>query len=254
MSRIYHTLGQVLENQEIEKEVHLLTLQAPEIARDARPGQFVHIRVTGSYDPLLRRPFSFHWVGEENFGVLYQVVGRGTKFLSQVRPGDSLDLLGPLGRGFDLNSASSPLIVAGGLGVAPLLFLAQRLARNRPTVLIGAPTKKQILGEQRMRALAAEVRTATEDGSSGTKGVVTDLLASVLRTDHSVFACGPREMLRAVAGICQKKGCLSSQISLEEIMGCGLGACLGCGVKSSRGGYRRVCSEGPVFYVSEVIL
>jgi len=140
------------------------------------------------------------------------------------------------------------------LGVAPLLFVTQRLSRNTPTILIGARTKKQILSEQRMRGFAGEVRTATEDGSSGTKGVVTDLLANVLRPDHSVFACGPREMLRAVAEICQKGGCLSSQISLEEIMGCGLGACLGCGVKSTRGGYRRVCSEGPVFYTSEVIL
>lgn len=254
MSSIHHILSQVLENRRVVKDIYLLTLRAPRIARAAKPGQFVHVRIGRSSDPLLRRPFSFHWVDGDNFEVLYGVVGRGTRLLSKLRTGETLDLLGPLGRAFDLKRAKYPLLVAGGLGIAPLLFLTKKLSKKRPTVLIGGLTQQQILCEKRIRALGAEVKIATEDGSLGTKGVVTDLLAGTVSSDHSVFACGPREMLKETKEICQKRGGLPLQVSLEERMGCGVGACLGCGVRSTSGGYKRVCSDGPVFYSSEVIL
>lgn len=253
MSSIYHTLAKVLDNRKVGASFYLLVLQDSAIARNAKPGQFVHMRIGASCDPLLRRPFSLHWVEGDSFEILYQVVGRGTGLLSQVRRGEALDLLGPLGRGFDLKGVRSPLVVAGGLGIAPLLFLTQKFSGERPTVLIGGSTKEEILCEERVRALGAEVRIATEDGSSGTKGLVADLLATTLSSHRSVFACGPTGMLKEVAEICQRKG-VSSQLSLEGRMGCGVGACLGCGVKSKAGGYKRVCSDGPVFHSSEIVL
>lgn len=254
MSSICHTLSEVLDNRKVAGDVYLVSVRAPRIVKQAQPGQFVHLRVGNSDHPLLRRPFSVHWVEGEKFEILYQVVGIGTRLFSRVRSGETLDLIGPLGRGFDLSGAGSALIVAGGLGIAPLAFLAQRLRGKSLTVLIGGATKELILCEERMRRLAAEVRVITEDGSSGAKGLVTDLLTSYLTQAGAVFACGPRQMLKAVKDACRERSGLSTQVCLEDRMGCGVGACLGCAVRSSKGRYKRVCSDGPVFRASEVIL
>ena len=250
---MFQVEGEVLENREVRRGIYLLKLSSSLIAKEAKPGQFVHIRVSGTYEPLLRRPFSFHWVEGGDFEVLYEVVGKGTQLLSQLKPGETLDLLGPLGNGFELDQVKSPLVVAGGMGIAPILFLTEKLSERRPLALIGAATGERVLCQERMVSLGAKVEITTEDGSLGVKGIVTDLLNTNLMTDHSVFACGPTDMLRKVTEICHERR-NPCQVCLEERMACGVGACLGCGVRSKEGGYKMVCSDGPVFHASEVIL
>jgi len=238
------------------------------IAKNARPGQFVNIKVSDGLEPLLRRPVSIHRVKGTKVKLFYKVVGAGTQVLSQRKPGEFLDLIGPLGNGFDYRPTGQPanrptIIVAGGMGVAPLIFLAQRLlcpplnqwrARNDTMVLIGAKTKEQILCAREFKTLGCGVRLATDDGSFGFKGKVTDLFKQLLSTLDSrlstIYACGPRPMLKAVDAIARENK-INAQLSLEEHLACGIGACLGC-VVSTKSGYRRVCKDGPVFSSQEL--
>lgn len=280
--------------------------------RRAVPGQFLHLRVEDSCDPFLRRPLSLHDVvaarqrGSTLLKVVYEVVGRGTGLLAEKPAGSSVDILGPLGNGFDLKALASArrvVIVAGGMGVAPLYFLAKKLieVRSRPfdraqddfsvtargtlrsksearkiLVLMGAKTRGHLIGEKMFRSLGCEVKAATDDGSKGYKGLVTELLEAELRSlkleagssktidrtstlkrrtsDASlvkVCACGPKPMLAAVARIAAETG-IRARVSLEEFMGCGLGACLGCVIKT-KAGYKRICHDGPVFDAQEMV-
>lgn len=258
-----------------------MVLDAPEIAGEAKPGQFVHVRCGDEYRPLLRRPFSIHKVEVQGIEILYKVVGEGTRILSERKKGEKLDILGPLGNGYRLpvTSHRSPVIlVGGGVGVASLLFLAEKMIlpitdhRLPITVLIGAKTRDQVLCEDDFRRLGCEVKISTEGGSYGHKGLVTELLKTFLQTPNSklrtiIYACGPKPMLKEVADIANKNNILC-QVSLEEHMACGLGACLGCAVKTvtslsraeSRDNqlrvtsfiYRRVCKDGPVFNAREI--
>jgi dihydroorotate dehydrogenase electron transfer subunit len=238
-------------------------LAAQGIAQQARPGQFVHIRLGDSHEPLLRRPFSIHKVNGSTLEILYQVVGQGTAAFSRKKAGEYLDIIGPLGNGFGLlSSRPNILIVAGGMGVAPLVFFAKGLAQNTKhktqtpnKVLIGATTKVQILCEKDFIDSGYSVKIATDDGSRGFKGYVSELLKQELLTmDYrlsAIYACGPKQMLKEVAAI----GCkydIPAQISLEEHMACGVGACLGCAV-NTRGGFKCVCKEGPVFDAAQII-
>ncbi len=239
-----------------------LEFESGVIAKNAQPGQFVNIKVNDGLEPLLRRPISIHRVKGVKVKLFYEVVGVGSRVLSQRKPGEFLDIIGPLGNGFDYRGsakakAGKNILIAGGMGVAPLVFLAQRLlrpcgARNDTIVLIGAKTKEQLLCMQEFKALGCAVKIATDDGSLGFKGRVTDLLKIVLaRTKTSgLFSCGPRPMLKAVSEIARENK-IPAQLSLEEHMACGIGACLGC-VVSTQGGYRRVCKDGPVFSSEEL--
>ena len=216
---------------------------------------------------LLRRPFSIHRAGKGKLEVLYAVVGEGTRLLSQKKPGKHLDVIGPLGNGFDYERRTTNderlILVAGGMGVAPLIFLAEKLGQRskvkgqgKPLVLLGAGTKKQVLCEKEFKQLGCEVMVATDDGSVGFKGKVTDLLKDFLRpTSHvprpTVYACGPRPMLRALSRISLKNN-IPAQISLEEHMSCGIGACMGCVVDTLQG-FKRVCKEGPVFDAGQIL-
>ncbi len=228
----------------------------PARAFAAEPGQFVMLRVTPGIDPLLRRPFSIHRMLEGGeFEVLFRVVGRGTRALGGVHVGDRVDALGPLGRGFRLEG-SRPLIVGGGIGVAPLLFLAESFleAGVRPKLLLGARTERDLLCQDDFSCLALPFAVATEDGSAGSPGLVTRLLRRELAEGTegvSVYACGPLPMLRAVARLCRERD-VPCQVSLEAHMACGIGACLGCVVPEPGGGYVRVCKEGPVFRAEEI--
>ncbi|MEK7849795.1 MAG: dihydroorotate dehydrogenase electron transfer subunit [Candidatus Omnitrophota bacterium] len=259
----------ILNNVFIKECRLLLELSVPASFKSALPGQFIHVRVEDSYDPILRRPFSIHDVCESRkknmltLRVLYEVVGKGTQLLSQKKPLSGLDCLGPLGHGFDMDKiaqAKKVYLVAGGMGVAPLFFLAKKLTENRtpgtgnpgPIVLIGVKTKNDILREKEFKDLGCEVHVATEDGSKGFKGRVTDLLKSLLPSALSnICACGPKPMLAALSVIAHKYN-VPAQISLEEFMGCGLGACLGCVIRTTSG-YKRICHDGPVFDSSEII-
>ena len=204
-----------------------------------------------------------HRIKKNGIELLYEVVGKGTAMLSVRKPGESLDVLGPLGNGFDIVSAKTAIIVAGGIGVAPLLALAEEWGKWQGTrvkgkliVLIGARKKEHILCEKEFKKIGANVLIATENDSRGRKGFVTDLLEDVLAPcplplATMIYACGPSGMLRAVARIA-KANRIPCQISLEERMACGVGVCLGCPVKVTGGGYKMVCKDGPVFDAKEI--
>jgi len=240
-------------------------LHCPGIAARSKPGQFVMARASRSDDPLLRRPLGIHAVSDRgDLALLYQVVGPATELLSRKKKGDTIELIGPLGNGFDLTPAATriPVIVCGGMGVAPLAFLAQALrgktpgAKSMPLVLVGAKTRTQLIGEQEFKKAGCEVLVATDDGTKGYYGYVTELLRKLLAERRellkgSFFACGPKPMLKELSGLAQEYA-LPAQVSLEEHMACGIGACLGC-VVDTVSGYQRVCKEGPVFSSSEII-
>lgn len=224
----------------------------------ATPGQFVMVKTTDGIDPLLRRPFSIHRLipgASPEFEVLFRAVGAGTQLLARTHVGDRLDVLAPLGQGFTLEGRR-PLLVGGGVGVAPLLFLSEAfLARGvTPKLLLGGRRDRDILCHEDFGCLAVPCAFATEDGSMGEPGLVTRLLERELAGDTegaAVYACGPIPMLAAVAKICRARA-VPCQVSLEAHMACGVGACLGCVVAGAHQPYLRVCKEGPVMDAGEV--
>lgn len=253
--------------------VYVLEFYAPQVAAEARPGQFVHIRCAEGTDPLLRRPISIHAV-DRNSGlvrIMFQVVGRGTARLAEKQDG-VLDVLGPLGNGFGgqalhncINNActenGATVVMGGGIGAAPLFFLLQELAAgeaaSRVKVLLGARSADQLLTMDQAVALGFKVQIATDDGSAGLRGPVTYLLAEELRQKTGyVYACGPAPMLKTVCTLLEQAG-VPGEVSLEERMACGVGACLSCACRVREPGgdetYRRACVEGPVFKAGEVV-
>ena len=258
--------AKIISNQRFSGNFWHLEFESGLIARQAVAGQFVNIRVADALEPLLRRPISIHSVKAPKVKIIYEIVGKGTQILSGRKPGEFLDILGPLGNGFDYprplvkSTQAKNILVAGGMGVAPLVFLADKLMKlktcnpkSETIVLIGAKTKEQILCRQEFIALGCTVKLATDDGSLGFKGRVTDLLSILLEQvkPGRLFACGPHLMLKAVARIALENK-IPSQLSLEEHMACGMGACLGC-VVSTKTGYKSVCKDGPVFSSEELI-
>ncbi len=237
-----------------------LVLEAPTLADTARPGQFVHVRITGLEPAALRRPFSIYRAGDGQLAILYKTVGRGTEQLSRLRPGDSLAAMGPLGNGFPLETdGRTPVLVAGGYGVAPLSFLAHRLGMPG-ILLVGGRTAADILCTDEFTALGWDVRVATMDGSRGTQGLVTTLLDDWLaRPNHpppTFYACGPDGMLRAVAERARHSGS-PAWLSLDKHMVCGVGACLACVQRLRRPDgttwIARVCRDGPIFEAGEIV-
>ncbi|MDD5165947.1 MAG: dihydroorotate dehydrogenase electron transfer subunit [Candidatus Omnitrophica bacterium] len=250
------TKAKIIYNKKVKGNYFHCLLLAPSLAKKAQPGEFVNIKITDNYQPLLRRPLSIHRVDGKTIELLYEAVGRGTEILSRRKRGEYLDIIGPLGNGFSMPKSGHSILVAGGMGVAPLLFLAERLIRHKLIVLIGARTKSEILCEKEFQDLGYSVKIATDDGSKGFKGRITELLRNVLQTQGSkqqkmVYACGPRPMLKEISRM-SKKDKFSAEISLEEHMACGIGACLGC-VLETTNGLQRVCKEGPVFAAGEII-
>lgn len=295
----------VASNTEVMPGVHLMWLEAPNIARSALPGQFITLRCG---DLPLRRPLSIHQCrldqdsGKSEIALLFRIAGRGTLWLSQRRPGEITDIIGPLGRGFTIPGMSSTrsrhlLLLAGGMGIAPLVFLIQHILEpplgepspHRITLIHGASTAAQLYSFELARAgpssahrspapLPAEPRPGhgdhprvpqgvvfvpvTEDGSAGRKGMITDILPEFLGSADSIYACGPVAMYEAMAGLVRhfKSGGMHEeqpalkicQVSLEVRMGCGLGACYGCTIKT-RNGLRQVCRDGPVFDLEDII-
>ena len=232
-----------------------IVLKVPGLAAQAKPGHFVMLRVSENRDPLLARPFGIASVkAKQSIELYYRVVGRGTTLLTTVEQGAALDLLGPIGKGFPVpETGTTPVFVAGGSGFPPLLFFAAAL-RGQGHLFIGA-RDKECLPPQRAikscRELSAKVHVATDDGSAGKKGFVTDLLTSFLdaqkgRARFTIYAVGPRAMMAAVNTIAAERG-IPCFVSMEERMACGLGVCMGCSVPMKAGGYKRVCKEGPVF-------
>jgi len=234
-----------------------LGLSSEQLARSIAPGQFITIACGDLREMFLRRPFSLHrWVRDSGgnatgIEILFHVKGRGTRWLAGQQPGGTVDVMGPLGTAFphDPDTTRDALIVAGGIGVAPLPALVERLhdPDRHVTVLLGVRTAGGLLCEEELGALGAEVEVATEDGSRGRQGLVSHLVEEKLvRGKPMVYACGPGPMLAAVARHAAAHD-VPCQVSLEAVMGCGIGACMGCVVPASDGSRRRVCTEGPVF-------
>ncbi len=251
--------AELLSNQKIQGEYFCLRLKAPAIAKKALPGEFVQVRISENTNPLLRRPFSIHSSDGSTVEIMYQVVGLATRILAKKQRGEYLDIIGPLGEGFNLSKEGfgekTHILVAGGMGVAPLFFLAEKLKKGKMIVLLGAKTKNHILCEREFKQLGCAVKVSTDDGSRGFQGRVTALLGHLLSSiDHrllAIYACGPTPMLKDVSQISCRLN-IPAEISLEEHMACGIGACLGCAV-NTRDGYQRVCKEGPVFDADEII-
>lgn len=243
----------VLRHEEVAPEHFVITLQAPQIARNARPGQFVMLRSLGTWDPLLPRAYSVFEADAEagSIGILYREVGRGTQRLRLNEPGTRVHTWGPLGNQFSAPAGERVVLVGGGVGVPPLVFWAShflpRAGSCRATALIGASTRDFLVGLNEFRRAGAEVRTATDDGSAGHHGFVTELLPSLLAGARArIYACGPMPMLAAVARISEAHGA-AVELALEAPMACGVGACIGCTVPRREGGFARVCTDGPVF-------
>lgn len=274
---MFQISAQILYNKRIKKNCYEMALSAPEIAGNAMPGQFVNIKVADGIEPLLRRPFSIHQIyRQDGIKILYEAIGKGSEALARRKSGELLDILGPLGNGFDYEGQrltcsgrqgqtdnGRRILVAGGMGTAPLVFLAEKLVRNtrsaaykKPLVLLGAKTREDIFCEKEFREFSCEVQISTDDGSRGFRGYVSDLLLKILSTidyrPSTVYACGPTPMLKEISRISQEYN-IPAQISLEAHMACGIGACMGCVIKTKEDEYRRVCKDGPVFEASRVI-
>ena len=246
----------------------LLSLKTPGIAALANPGQFIMVKINDFFYPLLRRPFSIHNIimrnnNPEGIEIFFQIIGTGTSFLSEKRIGEKLNIIGPLGKGFTLNSPAHNkkfYLIGGGRGIAPLFFSAKEIkkAGGHPFVFYGAKTKEDLPLLNKFLQEKISVYSSTEDGSYGWHGLVTELLEYELKKTHKIekiFVCGPSEMMKKISVI-MKKYEIETEYSLESIFGCGIGACWGCVVrvkKNNKERWVKACSEGPVFPGEEII-
>lgn len=260
----------VVSNREIFENHFLMILKVPVSFRGSNPGQFVMLRKEIGDLPFLGRPFSIHSLyslnGETVMEILYRITGRGTALLSRLRPDERVRILGPLGRGFEVPKGKRNIIlVAGGMGIAPLLYLAeychrQRRAESGETILyFGAQNSEYFYGLDRLERLCSSVKLSTDDGSHGYHGPITNLVAGDAQSfdihESALFACGPHGMIKKMALIAGEFS-IPCQVSVEEKMACGIGACLGCAVRaageSGSKRFMRVCKEGPVFDTQEI--
>lgn len=263
-----HLQKKLLWNRQIKGTTFTMGVEGDPAYAGATPGQFVMIGVRERLSPLLNRPFSIHRVirrpdASYAIEILYKVVGESTRLFSTLKSGDEISLLGPLGRGFSWNRPVGRLfLVGGGIGVAPLLFLAESLKATGADLsgcigLIGGRRSEEVLCENEMRALSLTVRVSTDDGTLGKKGLITELLTEAIAEGipSMIYACGPHAMLKAVSAIAQTHG-IACQLSIETMMACGMGACLACAVptRKEEGRYRHACLDGPVFDSMEISL
>lgn len=247
----------VLGRREVAEGIFVVSLESEHLARYAEPGQFVNVRCGDACLPLLRRPFSISRIEGNEVELMFNVVGQGTRMLAARKKGDMVDVLGPLGIPFGLNGQfETALLVGGGLGAAPLPFLADRLHRAGKTVrtFLGARSALQITEDHMLHT-----EVATDDGSKGFHGTVVDLLKSSVTatkpTWPKIFGCGPTPMLKALAEYANTAG-IECELSLEGDMACGIGICQGCPVERADGKkkYSLVCVEGPTFNSHDIVI
>jgi len=239
------SIFEIVSNTALTDSVYKMVLQGDTSAITA-PGQFVNIQLDGMF---LRRPISVCDYDAETLTIIYKVVGKGTEAMSGMVPGTKLDILTGLGNGYDLTvSGENPVLIGGGVGVPPMYNLAKNLLAlgKKVTVILGFNTDGEIFYEEEFRLLGCEVLVTTVDGSRGIKGFVTDALKDA--TYSYFYTCGPEPMLKAV----YKSSVTSGQMSFEERMGCGFGACMGCSCKTLTG-YKRICKDGPVMRKEEIL-
>ncbi len=249
----------VVESEHLYGDIRVLWLHAPPLVRGVAPGQFLMLRCNEDGPPFMPRPMSYHRLrptenGSHDFAILYEVLGRGTQWLAQRRPGDRIFAWGPLGKGYSVRrSAGHLLLLAGGIGVSPLVWLAeQEVARGRHVTLIQGARSADGLFPAHLLPPEVEVVVATEDGSAGERGLVTDLAPDYLSWADQVFACGPDAMFGALAESMRRSGSRKPvQVLLEQVMPCGTGICYGCAVETRRG-VRLICKDGPRFELRDV--
>ncbi|WP_231036224.1 dihydroorotate dehydrogenase electron transfer subunit [Pectinatus sottacetonis] len=246
--------GQVVNNKQISNGIYHMAVHAPQIAEAAQPGQFLHVKKPDGAN-FLRRPLGVADVDKSQgtVGIMYRILGKGTTEFSRMAAGDELSIVGPIGNGFVLKDGQ-PLIVGGGMGMAPLIYLADMLKDKKPIVLIGGRNKDEIFWQEYMKKFTDRIYVTTDDGSAGVKGFTTTLLPQLLQKNvvDDIYTCGPDIMMRGIAKIAYEYG-KTCQVSLEKRMACGIGVCLGCTFPGKQSGRRRkVCTEGPVFPAEEV--
>ncbi len=259
-------LAEITKKVEIAPGIFDFKIMSRDIANEAIPGQFLNIKCSDSLSALLRRPVSICNVNPANDEVrfIFQVRGDGTRLLSEKKVGDTIDLLGPLGNGFSVcSSCENPLLIGGGIGVFPLMMLAKKLNINNTSIFLGFKNKNMVVLNDEFEKVCSDFKIATDDGSYGVKGYVTQLMEEKINTSKVdiVYACGPEPMLKIVQKICIDKG-IPCQLSMEQRMGCGIGACLVCACKIKVKGispkteawaYKHVCKDGPIFNGDNVI-
>lgn len=253
----------ILSNEKVAADHYLLRCECLDIARHVRPGQFVHVLISHGAGLLLRRPFTIYTVERDQITMLYQIIGEGTQRLSEMQKGATLQMLGPLGNTFRIASTPEPaILVGGGAGIASLMLLAVVLReRGIQTLgLVGAQHRARLLSVADLKSIGVSVKIATDDGSSGHHGFITDILVDMLHeTDWqrpTIYACGPAGMLAAVTKIAADFG-VPAQVAMENRMGCAMGVCLGCvcpiRIGANQVEYQRVCTEGPVFNATDIV-
>ncbi len=264
-------IGEIVSNEEIQKEFFLMKVKLDLSFDDPQPGQFIMIRIAGLNDPFLSRPISIYSFSRgKNYctiELLYRVAGKGTRVLAGLIKSSQVEINGPLGGSFEIKADKKQIIfIAGGIGIAPLSLLAKQLYRSgcsskeSMSFYLGAKTADAIVGLDKLQKLCYNINVRTDDGSFGRKGLVTEAFQKDMKkysaTDTMIYACGPKAMVKALSKILTgtKFHC---QASLEERMACGTGACVGCavGIKDNKGNltYKRVCADGPVFDIRQIV-
>ena len=263
LSNPYDRRTVILSNEIVADAHYLLRCECAEIAQYAHPGQFIHVMISQDTGMLLRRPFTIYTVSRQEITMLYQIIGEGTKRLSEMPVGEPLHVLGPLGNTFDFTTHPEPaILVGGGAGIASLMLLATALRQNgiETIGLVGAQRRERLLSVADLEAIKITVHIATDDGSIGHHGYVTDILKDLLEKTSwhrpTIYACGPAGMLSAVAKIAANYQ-VPAQIAMENRMGCAMGVCLGCvcpvRTDADTIEYQRVCTEGPVFNATDIV-
>lgn len=264
-------IGEILKNEEVQKDCFLMKVLLPDSFDEPLPGQFVMVRIAGLSEPFLGRPISIYSFTRSKSSLrlelLYRVAGRGTQILAGLIQGSQLEVHGPLGEGFPIFPQKKNVVfIAGGIGVAPLSLLAEHLCRKvclpqeAMTFYLGAQSAETLVGLDKLSRLCYNIQVCTDDGTLGQKSLVTALFLKDLKkyspADTAIYACGPRGMLMQLASML-KEGSFSCHVSLEERMACGTGACMGCSVaikdKKSTFTYKRVCADGPVFNLNDIV-
>jgi len=256
LSKLFQT--SIKENKKAAENHYILTLAPLEKITKPFPGQFFMLSAGKGMDPLLKRPFSMFRRSGNNFQILYRVAGKATAMLKEKKIGDTIEVLGPLGNGFPkLKPRTTPIFVAGGVGAAPLFSLAEETAGKKPLFFLGARNKDELLCIKELKAIGIKPVIATDNGSAGMKGTVVDILRKFftrhpsLITHHCLYACGPKPMLKELSSLAQKFR-IDAYAAFEENMACGMGACLGCVINTTEG-FKRVCKEGPIFPLREIV-
>ncbi len=244
----------ISENRKVNGKYYKLTFRSKALSRAVQPGQFINVKVTPAGDPFLRRPFSYYRVSGNEIEVLYEVLGRGTALLAQKKKEETLQITGPHGLSFTQNiKKKKRILVAGGVGVPPLLFLAEKCKTD--FILIGTKSKAEVLPRAELKRAKGEILYSTNDGSYGTKGYVTVLLEQLIKKDSPenffIQTCGPTVMMDAVIQIAKRAG-IEGEASLDKPMACAVGACLGCMVKTHEG-WVPSCVKGPVFAFKDLV-